>query len=184
MSQIKDEIFILLKLLLKERPREILEIGTAEGGTLFLFSRVADMNAMLISVDMPGGPFGGGYPAWKIPLYKSFAWERQNIKLIRADSHNPETFEAVKKTLSYRSLDFLFIDGDHSYEGVKSDFEMYAKLVRRGGIVALHDIVPHPPETGCEVNKFWEEIKDKYHCLEIVKNWTQEWGGIGVIYVE
>lgn len=36
---------------------------------------------------------------------------------------------------------------------------MYRKLVREGGIIALHDIISHPPETGCEVSKVWDEIK-------------------------
>jgi predicted O-methyltransferase YrrM len=37
--------------------------------------------------------------------------------------------------------DFLFIDGDHTYQGVKQDFQMYSPLVKKGGIVAFHDIV-------------------------------------------
>jgi len=41
----------------------------------------------------------------------------------------------VKKILAGRQVDFLFIDGDHSYEGVKKDFEMYSSLVRKGGVV-------------------------------------------------
>jgi len=49
--------------------------------------------------------------------------------------------------LNGEPLDFLFIDGDHTYEGVKRDFEMYSPLVRNGGIIAFHDIVKHPPET-------------------------------------
>lgn len=51
-------------------------------------------------------------------------------------------------------MDFLFIDGDHAYEGVKADFEMYSPLVRKGGLVALHDICVHPPEMDCHVDKF------------------------------
>jgi predicted O-methyltransferase YrrM len=46
-----------------------------------------------------------------------------------------------------KRLDFLFIDGDHTYEGVKQDFEMYTPLVRKGGLVAMHDIVPPPAYT-------------------------------------
>ena len=80
-------------------------------------------------------------------------------------------------------LDFLFIDGDHTYEGVKKDFEMYSPLVRNGGIIAFHDICPHPPEKKCEVSKFWNEIKQRYKCVEIVEDWRQNWAGIGVIYV-
>lgn len=181
--QIREEIMKLLQILEKVSPRTILEIGTAGGGTLFLFTRAALPDATIISIDLPGGPFGGGYPRWKIPLYKSFARDHQKIHLIRADSHNPETFREVKEILGDKLIDFLFIDGDHSYEGVKKDFEIYAALVKKGGIIAFHDIVPHPPETGCEVSKFWNKVKYGYRSYEIVKDWNQKWAGIGVLYV-
>jgi len=71
--------------------------GTAGGGTLFLFTRVADPEAKIISIDLPGGPFGGGYPRWKIPLYKSFSRGRQKIYLLRRDSHDPRTLEEVRR---------------------------------------------------------------------------------------
>ncbi|MEM3793697.1 MAG: class I SAM-dependent methyltransferase [Candidatus Bathyarchaeia archaeon] len=181
--QIKEEIAKLLSLLADLKPKTLLEVGTASGGTLFLFCQVAEPDAIIISVDLPGGLFGGGYPEWRIPLYKSFAKERQRLHLIRADSHNPKTLEIVKNILSDRKLDFLFIDGDHTYDGVKRDFETYSPLVRKGGIIAFHDIVEHPLETGCEVSRFWNEIKHGYNYIEIVKSWDQKWAGIGVIYV-
>lgn len=37
------------------------------------------------------------------------------------------------------SLDLLFIDGDHSYEGVKADWEAYGRFLRPGAIVVFHD---------------------------------------------
>jgi len=148
-----------------------------------LFSRVSRSNATIISIDLPGGLFGGGYPRWKIPLYKSFARDHQKIHLIRADSHDPETLKEVKKILGDELIDFLFIDGDHSYEGVKKDFEMYSSLVRKGGIIAFHDIVPGPPEYVGGVPKFWNEIKHDFDYKEIVKDWKQNGYGIGVIYV-
>jgi predicted O-methyltransferase YrrM len=49
--QIKEEIKELLVMLAKIKPKFILEIGTAYGGTLFLFSRVADTNAIIISIE-------------------------------------------------------------------------------------------------------------------------------------
>jgi cephalosporin hydroxylase len=152
--QIKEEILTLLELLKDMEPKVVLEIGTAKGGTLFLFTRVASSDATIISIDLPGGMFGGGYPAWKIPLYKSFAREKQKIYLIRADSHNYKTLDKVKEILNGRSVDFLFIDGDHTYEGVKKDFEMYSPLVKKG-IIAFHDIVPGPLEYVGGVPKFW-----------------------------
>jgi hypothetical protein len=36
-------------------------------------------------------------------------------------------------------IDFLFIDGDHSYEGVKLDFDLYSKILSKDGIIVLHD---------------------------------------------
>jgi hypothetical protein len=57
-----------------------------------------------------------------------------------------------------KKVDFLFIDADHSYEGIKKDFEMYSLLVRKGGIIAFHDIVPSGYPT---LHKFWNEVKVK-----------------------
>ena len=181
--QIYSEILELANIVFKLKPRYVLEIGTANGGTLFLWSRVSSDDANIISIDLPGGSFGGGYSWWRISLYKGFAKARQRIYLLRRDSHDYETLYAVKKILGRNKLDFLFIDGDHSYEGVKKDFIMYSPLVREGGVIAFHDIVKHPPETGCEVEKFWNEIKHSYRHREIINDLNQKWAGIGVIYV-
>lgn len=45
----------------------------------------------------------------------------------------------VSDNFEDNSLDFVFIDGDHTYEAVKIDFEMYFKKVRHGGLIFLHD---------------------------------------------
>jgi predicted O-methyltransferase YrrM len=184
-AQVQSEVSELLEIINRMKPKVILEIGTANGGTLFLFSHVAPDVATVISIDLSGGRFGGGYPAWRTLLYKSFALPGQKIHLLRADSHKRDTLEQVKLILggSGREIDFLFIDGDHTYEGVKRDFEMYSPLVKKGGIVAFHDIVPHPSETGCEVSKLWEEMKSRYNHLELVKDQSQNWAGIGIIYM-
>jgi hypothetical protein len=36
-------------------------------------------------------------------------------------------------------IDFLYIDGDHSYEGVKTDFDLYSNLLTDNGIIVIHD---------------------------------------------
>jgi len=171
----------LLKILARYKPWTILEIGTAYGGTLFLFTRVASSDARIISIDLPGGQFGGGYPEWKIPLYESFALHNQRIYLIREDSHKSSTTRIIEKILDGESLDFLFIDGDHTYDGVKKDFEIYGRYVRKNGIIAFHDIVPGPSESVGGVPRFWNEIKHQFDYVELVKNWKQGGFGIGVI---
>jgi predicted O-methyltransferase YrrM len=167
--QIKEEFVELLKIFQELNPKYILEIGTANGGSLFCFCKLAQDDATIISIDLPEGPFGGGYSEWKMPIYQAFAKENQKLYLLRKDSHQQETLEEVKKILNGKKLDFLFIDGDHSYEGVKKDFEMYSPLVRKEGIIAFHDIINNDPtRLDIEVPKFWLEVKDRYLFKEII----------------
>jgi cephalosporin hydroxylase len=135
------------------RPRTMMEIGTANGGTLFMMTRICAPDAMILSLDLPGGPFGGGYPEDRVPLYEAFAMPGQTVQLIRADSHHRESLSKVRQLLDRRTLDFLFIDGDHTYEGVRQDFEMYSPLVTPGGFIAFHDIVYAEG-----VQRFWAEV--------------------------
>jgi len=180
--QIREEIKNLLLILDKAKPKVILEIGTAGGGTLFLFSNIAHEEAILISVDL--------YQAIeKRILFRYIGKEKQKIFLIQGDSHSIETLRKIEGILRDDKVDFLFIDGDHSYEGVKKDFEMYSPLVRKGGIIAFHDIVPDyytrygikTSSWAGEVYKFWNEVKEKYEHLEIVKDKNQDGFGIGII---
>ena len=125
--------------------------------------------ATQISVDLPRGYFGGGYAKWKKPIYQSFAKRRQKIHLVRANSHNPNTFELVKNILDGRIIDFLFIDGDHTYEGAKRDFNIYSSLVKEGGIIAFHDIAKHTLQSGCNVDKFRMKLKMIMNLLKLLR---------------
>ena len=183
--QIPSEIVGLLRTLEADPPQRVLEIGTAGGGTLFLLTRISAPDALLVSVDLRSGQFGGGYPRWRAPLYRSFPREAQRVELVRGDSHQSRTGERIRRLLGGRPLDFLFIDGDHTYDGVRQDFADYAPLVRPGGLVAFHDIVPGGPgkhgDPG-DVPGFWRELKTGYpDATELVEDW--DWGscGIGVI---
>ena len=60
-------------------------------------------------------------------------------------------------------------DADHAYAGVSRDFEMYGPLVRSGGMVAFHDIVTHRQGTSCEVERFWNEVKQRFRYREFVE---------------
>ena len=177
--QIRSELMVWANEVALLKPRAAMEIGTFLGGTLFLLCRLASPEAKIISVDQYRGRIGG---ARKL-IYRSFLINRQRLGVIEADSHIVETLSRVSHQLAGSELDFLFIDGDHSYEGVKQDFEMYSPLVRPGGVIAFHDIVPHPPEAQCHVHEFWSEVKQRYRHKEIVDRPNQQWAGIGVLYV-
>ncbi|MDH5631547.1 MAG: class I SAM-dependent methyltransferase [Gammaproteobacteria bacterium] len=167
------------------KPQRVLEIGTARGGTLYLWMQAASADAELASVDLPDGDFGGAYPLARVPFYQAFPRPNQKLTLLRTDSHLPETLDKVKACFSAPVIDFAFIDGDHTYEGVKQDFETYAPLVRKGGLVAFHDILPRPAESGIKVDQFWNEIKNNYEYEEFIG--SPETGraiGIGLLRIK
>lgn len=56
-----------------------------------------------------------------------------NVNLIKDYSHNVSTIFADK------SVDLVYIDGDHSYEAVNKDIELYLPKIKQGGILAGHD---------------------------------------------
>ncbi len=179
--QLREELTALVETLERERPERILEIGTANGGTLFALCRTAVDHAQIVSVDLPGARYGGGYPAWKRLLYGRFALPNQRLQLLRADSHVRATYDRVASLLDGKQLDFLFIDGDHTYEGAKQDFEWYKPLVRPGGSIAFHDIVPNPSEPEMGVDRLWQELKSSHEVEEFVRSWDQAGFGIGVL---
>jgi predicted O-methyltransferase YrrM len=180
-KQKKEEIEGLLNIVSSAKPRTILEIGTSQGGTLFLFARVASDDALLITVDLPSPPLGAGYPPWRARLYRSFAFGKQEVRFIRSNSHSAQMMSHVLGLLGARKVDLLFIDGDHSYEGVKKDFEVYSRLVAKGGIVAFHDIVPGRPEDVGGVPRFWNEVKGRYISQEFVEGVDQGGSEIGFL---
>ena len=161
-----------------------LEIGTAHGGTLLFLTRLASPQATIVSIDLPGGKFGGGYSSRRSWFYQRFALRRQCLYLLRGNSHSNEMLDQVKSAFKDHPVDYLFIDGDHRYEGVKSDFEMYGPMVRKGGLIAFHDIADGPSEFVGGVPEFWREIRARYRYMEFIKDHKQEGLGIGVLYVE
>ena len=180
--QARDEIVWLLELLNASPPRRVLEIGTALGGTLFLWTRVATPDAFLVTVDLCPLGLLGRYAAFAV-LCRGFARERQRIELVYGvDSHAERTRDRVTQLFGGEPVDFLFIDGDHSYEGVRSDYELYSPLVRPGGIIAFHDIAPRI-DAGTGVPRFWNELKARSDTSEKVAAEEPSYG-IGVVRVQ
>jgi predicted O-methyltransferase YrrM len=182
--QVYSEILQLALLIEEKKPQTVVEIGTAGGGTLFLFCRLASQKSRIISIDLPNGEFGGGYHPWRIPLYKGFASRWQKLFLLQADSHSDATSQKVKTILGESKIDLLFLDGDHSYEGIKKDFNMYCGLVKKGGMIVFHDIAKTAASADCKVNMFWDQIKHQYRNKELVENKDQTGSGIGIIFYE
>jgi predicted O-methyltransferase YrrM len=166
----------------QQKLEAVVEIGTGQGGTLACWCQLAQPHAVVISVDLPGGDFGGGYNQEREEeIRRLLPRDGQTLHLIREDSHEPSTVETVRGCLRGKEIDLLFIDGDHTYEGVRQDFEAYAPLVKPSGLIVFHDILPHPFAPECKVDLFWQEVKDRYRSLELIAA-PYTWGGIGILW--
>jgi cephalosporin hydroxylase len=180
--QKKEEIIAFIKLYWKIKPKRILEIGTYDGGTLSFLSRYAQPDATLYTMDLPLIRDGAGYTPAKIPFYNAFKQKHQKIHFIRDNSQAKSTVQKFERLLNGKKLDVLLIDGDHTYKGVKTDFANYSPFVKKGGIIAFHDIVEHQNDLKCKVHEFWSEIKTRYNYKEIISEKGGSWAGIGVLF--
>lgn len=160
-NQKESEIVWLLEMLGSAPPEVVLEIGTDRGGTLFLWTRVAAPDAVLLTLDIkrmigrlgPFSPFA--------LVRRSFERDGQRVELIDdVDSQDAETLERVLALLDGRAVDFLFVDGNHRYEAVRRDFELYEPLVRPGGLIAFHDVSPRTTPDTEGTAAFWAELKE------------------------
>lgn len=105
-----------------------------------------------------------------------------NYTYVSGDSHDPRMEEYFKA----HKWDFVFIDGDHGYEGVKADFYNVLPHLEKNTPVAFHDIVISQMhhDHGCYVGEFWRDLKKEYKATkfdEIITN--DEWAGIGIVWV-
>jgi predicted O-methyltransferase YrrM len=172
------ELWDLIKEVSAIGPERILEIGTNHGGTAIFWDQLlGSCDKKLITIDQPEGfirhtssLFDSRYSTYK-PL--------SDFTALQGDSHSRKMWKEVcslfgKSFFSRTCVDFLYIDGDHSYEGAKLDYKMYGPLVRPGGIIAIDDVVIIP-----EMAQMWKELDGNKKILPV----PNEGHGIGIIYV-
>jgi glycosyltransferase involved in cell wall biosynthesis len=177
-----EEIRWLFELVRAAGPRVVLEIGIHFGGTFFLWSRAAAPDAHLLAIDTkPVGRFGMWSPFSLVR--RGFVVGSQRVTLLMdSDSHSETTRQRIAALLDGRAIDFLFIHGDHSHDGVWQDFKTYSPFVAPGGLVAFHDISQNPTERTTGVAQFWREFTVEHETEERVVN-DQPGFGIGVYRV-
>lgn len=167
---------------LSRKPRAVIvEIGAGRGGTAWAWSKLSSVQ-VVVSIDLPDGPWGGGQISEMVKYVGVNTYAQYHY--LPYNSQSEEAMKGLEGILRGREIDFLFIDGDHSYEGVKADYERYSPLVKVGGLVGFHDTAEHDPAQRCHVREFWLElIKDNpAEKMEFCEE-PLTWGCIGVIKV-
>lgn len=174
--QIREEILRLANMVANLAPRTIVEIGTHRGGTLFIWSHLA--SELVVSCDIKNM----SRQEWFFTQFPPPSSTCQ-VKLLSGNSHDHEFSHRLRETVGDRPVDFLFIDGDHTENGVLQDYMMYKDLVRPGGLIAFHDIVDRQPYPTNQVQFFWKKLKAAVPVVEIVSDYQHVGFGIGVLVV-
>lgn len=139
------------------------EIGAYAGGSSCLM--LQRLNTTIISIDL-------GEPISKEVVFSNIIEYKNNnnyYKYIQGNSQTQETKDKVVETLSNsrvlgytNKIDVLFIDGDHSFDGVLADFNMYSDLVNIGGYVIFDDYNDsvHSPDVKLAVDSLVPSLVD------------------------
>ncbi len=173
-----DEIYQAVDFIINQEISNFLEIGTNQGGTFYAWTCASNPGTR-ISIDIPHGEFGtndfdeskrnsilSGYPG--------------DCYFISGNSQDPLNLIKVENYLQGKKLDFLFIDGDHTEEGVTRDFFLYKHLVKENGWIGFHDIKDSDfhHSNNCFVDKLWHKLSGNK--IEFI-DYSTGFGGIGFI---
>lgn len=160
------------------RPRRLVELGVALGTAFFAFCQAVKdggLDTELVAIDTwqgdeHTGPLGPDHlqsfnQAWR-SCFPDLA-----VRPIR------RTFDEARGEFAAGSVDLLHIDGFHTYEASRHDYETWADSVGEGGVVLFHDIAVRDPDRGFGVYRLWEELKARFPTAEFAHSF-----GLGVLF--
>ncbi len=131
-----DEAALLYRLGRDATSGPLAEIGRFKGGSTFVFASAMPVGVELWSYDFHVA-LRPDMPGEQLDAELAAALERyglgQKVHLLVADSRIADPPPAP--------IEVLFIDGDHSYDGAKADFERWGAFVKPGGHLLFHDAV-------------------------------------------
>jgi len=152
-QQAKEEIVEFVDILLNSKTNSCLEIGLGHyGSTHFLWRQIYDRVITIEKNFERIREFGRNMKKF----YGEWCLSDGRSQFFNGFSNDEKIIADVYNKLS--EVDFLFIDGNHSYESVLCDFLLYYPLVRKGGIIGFHDT--KLSESNIGVPKLIWEIRD------------------------
>lgn len=149
------------------RPHVIVEVGSLYGGTLWYWLHMPSVRHV-VSVDMVTdyAPYRDDVLAARAQWHGWTAGKVSQLLALEGDSHDPAMVEHYREMVG-APIDVLFLDGDHTYEGVSADFDLWAQLVRPGGLVAFHDTVVNGTRNEPGVRQLVNELKWRWRLLSV-----------------
>ncbi len=171
-SQLIPALFALFAVV---RPRRYVELGVHNGMSFFAACQVSEhlqSKTECIAVDSwVGDPHASFHSSEVFEEFKS------NLTTNYPDAFFVQgMFSQAVDCFEDGSIDVLHIDGYHTYDAVKSDFDGWIGKMSDIGIVLMHDINVHERNFG--VWQFWEELCSRYVGLSFMHS-----HGLGVLYV-
>ena len=170
-------VLYVLKELMGDECKNYLEIGTHNGGSIMTVMQ-SEYETNFYGVDVWGGDVNRQYAQENITKHNK---HQHNFELIKGNSMSDNTFNNVVKECP--SVDFLFIDGGHTYENVINDFGRYSKLVNTGGLIVFDDYLmferPNPfddvqkerkGQVRLAVDDIVSKLGDSYNIIGILPN--------------
>ena len=151
----KEELRQLVALVERCGPKVILELGVCHGGSFKMWEEILPEDGLLIGVDRLN------VVQW------NWRASPKNVDYVQIDLDDPIAYTNLTTLLGKREVDFLYIDADHYYDGFKRHFDLYSTLVRKGGLIAFHDIRDNKG-SGYGVGRYFEELKERYEWTEIL----------------
>jgi predicted O-methyltransferase YrrM len=129
LQQNLDEISETIDFLLKNNHKfeNLLEVGAAAGGNSKVFSLFLNIKNIRIIDDNNHSKH----------IYRKEVLKNLDVEEFVGNSQSKEAFEWIKN--KNEKYDIVYIDADHSYEGVKNDINNYYKFVKNGGFIIFHD---------------------------------------------
>ena len=117
------------------------EIGVYEGVNTVNIAKAINSDAVLYAID----PFVKGRLG--ICYYEKIAKLQVGKNKVKGKIKFITAYSEGAAPLTPATIDFIFIDGDHSLEGIKKDWELYAEKIKSGGYMLLHDtkVPAHDP---------------------------------------
>ena len=160
LGQPQSELRRLFRLVRRRRPRTVLELGRSAGGTFFLWTRAAAARATLVSAGPPPWEPDDPGEEFRRRVMITFGRPRQSLHVLRDDPLTASARARVDALLAGRGLDFLFLSGEDDVERIRGALDLYAPLVRSGGLVAL-DGVRQRIGGNDRLPRFWSEVEDR-----------------------